>query len=62
MSSKQTIEPRAEAKQQKRLKRVSVTLPSDLSRRVSKFARTERRLFAPALVVLIEKGLGAVSE
>lgn len=58
MKNKPTIEPRQDRKVTKRPKRVSVCLPADLSRRVSRFAKSERRLFAPALVVLIEKGLG----
>lgn len=60
MKNKPAIESQPQGKQASRPRRVSVTLPNDLSRKVGKFAKSERRLFAPALVVLIEKGLEAL--
>lgn len=55
------IGTRAEKSAQKSSRRVSVALPPELDRRVARFARSERRLISPALVVLIEKGLSAVA-
>lgn len=62
MTKQPAIEPRKPVKAMNRPKRASVTLPPDLNRQVTKFAKSERRLFASALVVLIEKGLGAARE
>lgn len=61
MNGKVAIETQSQAKARPRPRRVSVAIPNDLSRKVSKFAKAERRLFAPALVVLIEKGLEAIN-
>lgn len=60
MQSQSAIEPQRSAKSAPRARRVSVSLPPELSRKVGRFAKSERRLFAPALVVLIEKGLQAM--
>ncbi len=58
MSSKHAIEAQRRSKRVE-ARRVSVALPPELEKKVARYARAERRLLSPALVLLIEKGLAA---